>query len=166
MFASFYGQNFRTLKLHCGSIRKTQATWEQFRILVLNEFLQSYHTRRARYILRRSKQTSSVSKYVAEFHNCILIINDMYEGKESNTFVQKLKYNVKLDPMMWALKSEHLILRKQPGLRLGLTEHYGHLPRLNLQLSRLRTRMNTWKYEICSVAFGKLWEGLIIVLLI
>lgn len=76
---------------------RTPSSWEQFRMLVLNEFVPADHVRRARDKLRRLRQTSSVSKYLADFRNCILMIDDMSEGERFDRFVQGLKHEVRLE---------------------------------------------------------------------
>lgn len=73
------------------------STWTEFRTLVLNEFVPVDHNRRARDKLRRLKQNSSVSKYLSEFRNCILTVNDMSDGERFDRFVQGLKNEVKLE---------------------------------------------------------------------
>lgn len=72
----------------------TPSTWHEFRMLVLNEFVPADHIRRTLDRLRRLKQTTSVSEYLAEFRNCLLMINDMSEGERFDRFVQGLKHEV------------------------------------------------------------------------
>lgn len=76
---------------------QTPSTWEEFRIMVLNEFVPSDHVRRARDKLRRLRQTASVSKYLSEFRNCILTISDISEGELLDRFIQGLKSEVKIE---------------------------------------------------------------------
>lgn len=75
----------------------TPSTWEDFRTLVLNAFVPTDHIRRARDKLRGLRQTHSVSKYLAEFRNCILTISDISEGELLDRYVQGLKPDVKLE---------------------------------------------------------------------
>lgn len=63
----------------------------------MEELVPSDHIRRARDKLRRLKKTSSVSKYIGEFRNCILTIDDMSDGEKFDRFVQGLKQDVKLE---------------------------------------------------------------------
>lgn len=65
--------------------------------MVLSEFVPADHTRRALDRLRRLKQSSSVSKYLGEFRNRILTVNDMSEGEFFDIFVQGLKHDVRLE---------------------------------------------------------------------
>lgn len=74
-------------------------TWDNFKELVIKEFIPADHTRRAREKLRKLKQLGSVEKYVAEFRNTILAISDMHEGEKTDRFVQGLKYGVKVEVM-------------------------------------------------------------------
>lgn len=76
---------------------RTPTTWEEFRSMILSEFVPEDHVRRARDRLRRLKQTSSVSKYIAEFRNCVLMINDVSAGERFDRFVQGLKKEVRLE---------------------------------------------------------------------
>lgn len=66
-------------------------TWENFSLLVLNEFVLEYHVRREREHLRRTKQNTLVSNYLVEYQNCKLMINYMLEGERSNRFTQGVK---------------------------------------------------------------------------
>lgn len=75
----------------------TPSTWKYFRILVLNAFVPTHHIRRACHKLRRLRQTHSVSKYLAEFRNCILTISHMTDGELLDRFVQGLKPDVKVE---------------------------------------------------------------------
>lgn len=54
--------------------------WEDFKQLIMSEFIPSHHVRMARDKLRKLKQTHSVSKYLSEFRNTILTIPDFTEG--------------------------------------------------------------------------------------
>lgn len=76
---------------------RTPSSWKNFRALVLNKFVPADHIRRACDRLRRLRQTASVSKYIAEFCNFILTINDMSEGELLDRFVQGLKQEIKLE---------------------------------------------------------------------
>lgn len=73
------------------------STWDDFRSMVLSEFVPSDHVRRAQEKLRCLKQTASVSKYLSEFRNCILTINAISEGEKFDRFVQGLTQEIKLE---------------------------------------------------------------------
>lgn len=66
-------------------------------MMVLNECVPADHIKLAPDRLRRLKQTTSVSKYPAELRNCILMINDTWEGERFHRFAQGLKYEVCLE---------------------------------------------------------------------
>lgn len=65
-------------------------------MMVMTEFVPEDHVRRARDRLRRLKQTTSVPKYISEFRNCIITINDMSAGERFDRFLQGLKPDVHL----------------------------------------------------------------------
>lgn len=72
-------------------------TWALFRESIVNEFVPADHARRARDKLRKIKQTGSVEKYLAEYRNIVLTINDMNDGEKMDRFVEGLKYSVKVE---------------------------------------------------------------------
>lgn len=76
---------------------QTPTTWDAFRTIVLNEFVPADHVRRSRDRLRRLKQTTSFSKYLADFRNCSLMVSDMLDGERFDRFVQGLKHEVRLE---------------------------------------------------------------------
>lgn len=63
----------------------------------MNEFIPKDHEQRARDRLRNLKQSGSVSKYLSEFRNITLSINDMTVGEKIDRFVSGLKREVKLE---------------------------------------------------------------------
>lgn len=73
------------------------STWDEFRAVLMTEFIPADHKRRARDKLRRLKQTSSVEKYLSEYPNSTLQIGDMNEGEKVDRFVEGLKFNVRVE---------------------------------------------------------------------
>lgn len=73
------------------------SSWNDFKALVVNEFIPNDHERRARDKLRRLKQTLSVSKYLSECRNCTLGINDISDGEKFDRFVQGLKKDIRVE---------------------------------------------------------------------
>lgn len=73
------------------------SSWNNFRTLLLQEFVPHDHERRARDKLRRLKQTQSVSKYLSEFRNSTLMISDVSAGEMFDRFVQGLKREIRVE---------------------------------------------------------------------
>lgn len=77
--------------------RRTVATWDDFCMMVLNEFLPGDVVRRACAWLRRLRHTTSVSKNFAKFRNCVLMINHISAGERFDGFVQGIKKETRLE---------------------------------------------------------------------
>ena len=80
-------------------------SWEDFKTGVVKEFVLEDHVRRARDRLRKLQQTTSVSKYLAEFRNIVLNIPDISNGEKWDRFCDGLKYEVRLEVMKSTLTS-------------------------------------------------------------
>lgn len=74
-------------------------TWVDFKNALTREFIPEDHIRRARDKLRRCKQGGSVSKYITEFRNAILAVQDVGEGEKFDRFVEGLKPTVRMEVM-------------------------------------------------------------------
>lgn len=72
-------------------------TWADFKAAIIHGFVPADHERKARDHLRRVKQTKSVAKYLADFRNIILTINGMRDDEKIDHFIQRLKYNVRVE---------------------------------------------------------------------
>lgn len=97
-FASSYlKENAAVWWYHLVNLQSTPTTWDSFKEALLAEFIPVDHTRRARDKLRKLKQTSSVERYLSEYRNITLMINDMSEGEKVDRFVDGLKYKVRVE---------------------------------------------------------------------
>lgn len=74
-----------------------------FKTALLNEFIPSDHSRRARGKLKGIKENASVEIYMDDFRNIMLMIGvmigDMSEGERIDCFIDGLKYNVRVKVM-------------------------------------------------------------------
>ena len=75
------------------------ATWAEFKGTISQEFVPADHVRRSREKFRRLKQTSSVSKYLSDFHNIVFTIPDVNEGERLDKFVDGLNHQIRLEVM-------------------------------------------------------------------
>lgn len=97
-FASSYlSDNAAIWWYHLVNCQSTTSTWPAFKKALFTECVPSDHTRRARDRLRELKQTGSVEKYLSEYRNITLMINDVSEGEKVDRFVDGLKYNVRVE---------------------------------------------------------------------
>lgn len=74
-------------------------TWDDFEKAVINEFVPLDSNRRSRDKLRKLVQKTSVSQYLTEFRNIVLMITDMSEGEKVDRFTQGLKRSIRLEVM-------------------------------------------------------------------
>lgn len=71
-------------------------TWDSFKAAVVDEFVPEDHVSRARDMLRKLKQVTSVSKYLSDFRNIALTIPEITDGEKWDKFCSGLKYEVRL----------------------------------------------------------------------
>lgn len=70
-------------------------TWEQLKKKLRSEFFLNDTVRRPRDRLQKLRQTSSVSKYLCEFHNFILEIPGMNDEERWDRFCAGRKYELR-----------------------------------------------------------------------
>jgi len=109
-------------------VGQVPTTWVAFKEAVIREFVPEDHVRRARDKLRRLTQTTSVSKYLADFRNVVLTVPDITDSEKWDKFCAGLKYEVRLEVMKSAVTSfedaARIALRVDSALW-----NAGHFPR-------------------------------------
>ena len=73
------------------------ATWDAFENSIAQEFVPFNSVQRSRDKLRRLFQKTSVSSYLSEFRNVVLMIPGMTEGEKVDRFCQGLKPQIRLE---------------------------------------------------------------------
>jgi len=129
-------------------VGQVPTTWVAFKEAVIREFVPEDHVRRARDKLRRLTQTTSVSKYLADFRNVVLTVPDITDSEKWDKFCAGLKYEVRLEVMKSAVTSfedaARIALRVDSALW-----NAGHFPRSG-QEQVARTDRRRWKLETSS----------------
>lgn len=84
-----------------GSAGHIPATYTEFKNLIIHRFVHLESSRRTRDRLRRLEKNTSVSKFISDFRNIILIIVDMTEGETlGHSFSSDgLNYEVRIEFM-------------------------------------------------------------------
>lgn len=99
-FASSYLKgNAAVLWFNMVNNSRIPTSWDEFKTMIIGEFVPADHTQRARDKLRKLRQISSVEKYLSEYRNIVLMISDINEGEKLDRFIDGLRYNVKVEVM-------------------------------------------------------------------
>lgn len=145
--------------------------------MILSEFVPKDHVLRAHAWPRRSRQASFMSKHIAEYCNCILMVNNTLANKRFNRFVQRLKKKLRLE----ILKSHASENEERPRIALlvnsaleshndikasfgsagnasdlmwmGNVQHTGHFSE-----TQKRRRLYDLKNNLCVVCHTKIWR--------
>ena len=113
---------------------------------MIAEFVPSDHVRLARDKLRRLRQTSAVSKYLAEFRNLALTNPDMTDGEKLDKFCVGLKYEVRVE----VLKLLSQPLKMQQMSLCALIVQFGeHLSPVDIKAAPLLAWMEDPSTKLC-----------------
>lgn len=101
-FASSYLKDNATV-WWCNIINSpcSPTTCMEFRNVLMAQFIPADHILRARYWLRKLRQTTSVEKYLVEYRNIVLKIADLNEGEKLDRDVEELIYHINVEVMKY-----------------------------------------------------------------
>ncbi len=90
----------------CGRRWKPNAgDWEEFEGAIQNEFILFDGMQRSRDKLRGLFQRTSVSKYLSEFKNIVLMNPEVNQGEQLDCFCQGLKPHTRLEVLMYGART-------------------------------------------------------------
>ncbi len=112
---------------------RSPATWEEFEGAIWNEFIPFDSEQRSRDTLRRLVQRTSVSDYLSEFRNIVLMILGVNEGEQLDRFCQSLKPHVRLE----VLKPGARITDEAARIALNVDSTMFTLPKAEQSLAQI-----------------------------